>query len=120
MRFLILSFFISSLSISAKSLEAEKNLLCAYTTGIIFQNEVSNMPYTDKTKHCSLSCIMAVNCRASSSLIIGVAKEAYDLIGPGQADLLDIRANIIGIKYYLQGKARNNKECKRKCIREFN
>ena len=88
--------------------------MCAIENARRYQNDLKHRYFArDKYKHCALSCIVTTKCDVTSTLVIGLAKELYDIFGPGTADLMDIIANIYGIR--LGMKLDNISDCKRSC-----
>lgn len=63
-----------------------------------YEQEVRNTGRTDKFMHCTLSCLITVECGATQSWAAGIAKELWDVIGPGDADWADLRADRSGIQ----------------------
>lgn len=74
------------------------------------------MPGTDKTKHCSISCIVALECSAIETYLFGLSKEIYDAFGGGTPDQADIKANQAGIKLATSGVAQIEEDCLRQCL----
>lgn len=70
----------------------------------------------DKYKHCAVSCMLARRCGIVDSYYIGVLKEIWDLFTPGDADLKDIEADIVGIRMYNANKGITDNQCNAKCI----
>ncbi|MAE58389.1 MAG: hypothetical protein CME69_05880 [Halobacteriovorax sp.] len=73
----------------------------------------------DKFKHCSTSCVMSLNCGALDSFGLGVLKEIYDILGPGNSEVEDLIANLIGIKLNVLGIANSEKSCINLCSLTF-
>jgi len=69
----------------------------------------------DKVLHCTLSCQLQMRCGSVATLEIGIYKELWDLISPGDADWDDIKADLIGIRFAEQEVAVNDKECLNVC-----
>lgn len=89
---------------------------CIYTEGHQLYERLTTAPLTDKVKHCTLSCHLALSCSATESLAVGVAKEALDLVGVGESDLRDIRADLAGIDFAQSGEAETTEDCMSLCI----
>lgn len=70
----------------------------------------------DKYMHCAVSCMLARRCGALDSYEIGVLKEIWDLFTPGDADIKDIEADLIGINFYLSDRKISDRTCNNKCI----
>jgi hypothetical protein len=75
----------------------------------------------DKYKHCAVSCMLAKRCGALDSYQIGILKEIWDLFTPGDADIKDIEADLIGIRLYTSNRKITDNQCNKKCINyDFN
>lgn len=71
---------------------------------------------TDKFKHCALSCQLALRCDAMDTLSLGILKELWDLISPGNAEWEDLVADMEGTKLATSGEAETDKECNTQCL----
>jgi hypothetical protein len=91
------SIFLSVVLFSGNAFGSDKTLFCGIRSGMKYKKEVERFR-NDKTKHCALSCMIAVHCPDSSAYIVGYLKEMWDLVSPGDADPEDIVANSEGIK----------------------
>ena len=80
------------------------------------QAEVGRRPISDKNMHCSVSCILTLKCFPEDVLVIGIAKEILDILGPGDSDIEDIRANLKGIRLVTSGTARDKEDCYARCL----
>ncbi|MES2527155.1 MAG: hypothetical protein V4598_08700 [Bdellovibrionota bacterium] len=69
----------------------------------------------DKNAHCAVSCILTHRCYASDVLALGVGKEIWDVFTPGDADILDLQADIRGIRLSTSGRARDKADCFKQC-----
>ncbi len=69
----------------------------------------------DKYKHCAVSCMLARRCGGLDSLNIGILKEVWDLFTPGNAEMDDIKADLIGIRFYTTKMATTDRECNNRC-----
>ena len=83
----------------------------------------------DKFKHCTLSCVMALQCGEHNILPIGGAKELWDVVDgyipevvrgtsyDGRAEWADLEADYIGlvISWAPTVQARGEQECPRAC-----
>lgn len=74
------------------------------------------MSGTDKTRHCAISCIVALDCSAFETYLFGLSKEVYDSFGGGTADAMDIEANKKGIKLVTDQVATTENECMDLCF----
>lgn len=112
--------FILLISIfSQNGLTNDEKFLCAISHAYEYKDIVINMPGTDKTKHCTFSCIIALECGVIESYIAGLAKELYDVFTPGTPDIKDIEANVFGIKLAHKGAAQDEKQCMQICNEHF-
>jgi hypothetical protein len=69
----------------------------------------------DKYKHCAVSCMLALRCGALDSANIGILKEIWDLFTPGNAEIDDLKADLIGIRFKTTKMATTDKECNNRC-----
>ncbi len=92
----LISLFII-LFISSNSYAVNDKLFCGIRSGLEYKKEVDHFR-NDKTKHCALSCMIAVECPDAEAYILGYLKELWDLVSPGDADSQDIAANNDGIR----------------------
>ncbi|MFT6632856.1 MAG: hypothetical protein ACJAS4_002824 [Bacteriovoracaceae bacterium] len=75
------------------------DLICAYEEAVRVKGELGVELITkDKYLHCTVSCAVGVVCGSTPSAILGIAKEVYDVFGPGHAEIKDLFANIRGLK----------------------
>jgi hypothetical protein len=88
---------------------------CAIVEVIYLKDDIIALGKGDKFMHCALSCQVALRCGGYESLSIGILKELWDLITPGDADIEDIKADMRGISLAINGVALNNKECVLRC-----
>lgn len=70
---------------------------------------------TDKFKHCAISCQLALRCSAMDTMNIGLLKELWDLVSPGNAEWEDLKADARGIRFVTMKQAINDKECNNQC-----
>lgn len=70
---------------------------------------------TDKFKHCALSCQLALRCSAIDTMNLGILKEVWDLVSPGNAEWKDIEADAKGIRFAITKQAVTDNECNNKC-----
>ena len=77
--------------------------------------KLKSMPIQDKSMHCTLSCDLTMKCSSALSLGLGIAKEIYDMFGPGNAEMADLRADIRGVRMAKHGEARNFNQCLNAC-----
>jgi hypothetical protein len=103
------------LQLSTSLHAAEEKFICSALVGRSFYQELKPLAVTDKTKHCSLSCYLALRCGGLESFHVGLVKELMDVLGAGQAEWADLRANQQGITFALAGRARSKAQCLREC-----
>ena len=103
------------LQLSTPSHAAEEKFICSALVGRSFYQELKPLPVSDKTKHCALSCYLALRCGALESFNVGLVKEILDLLGAGNPEVADLRANQQGITMALSGRARSKAQCRREC-----
>lgn len=97
---------------------ANQKFICSFYYMDKYHDEVNRLPaHRDKLKHCTLSCLVARKCLSFEVDMIGILKEIYDLIGPGNSELEDIEANRRGIRF--APAAQNERECMRFCAQVY-
>lgn len=115
MKKIILLLFLIALANTQVRAESQKiiGLMCAYKEASKYI-DVVNQSDNDKFKHCSLSCIATRECGSFAALQLGLLKEFWDILTPGDASIEDMRANKAGIRI---GKLSNSiEECYFKCL----
>ena len=95
---------------------------CAYPTAKkaskIIKEEIAPMAY-DKYVHCAVSCSVGVICGSTSSAFIGLAKEAYDIVGPGNLEYSDMLANFKGISISMNNQVNSVSACSHACKQAY-
>lgn len=93
----------------------EENFLCSayYVKDIAAKVEAPG--YKDKYKHCSVSCMLTLRCGTLDPYSAGLLKEVLDMLGMGNPEMADIRANIAGIKLAKNKIATTDDECMLEC-----
>lgn len=107
---------LTSLTVSSVQAQNRPKLFCAVRSALKHKEYVASFR-NDKTKHCTLSCIMALHCTNVSARLVGQLKELADLFGPGDADEDDIKANEEGIR--LSHTSENRNDCKLSCLEVY-
>ncbi len=97
------------------NVHAEQKFICSAIVGKNFYQELKPLAVSDKTKHCALSCYLALRCGSLESFHVGVIKEIFDLLGAGNAEIADLRANQQGITLARARRARNQSQCLSEC-----
>jgi hypothetical protein len=69
----------------------------------------------DKFKHCAVSCLLALRCPAVDVLELGILKELADMIGPGNSEMDDLKADYYGVGLVTSSKAKTDKACISQC-----
>jgi hypothetical protein len=74
----------------------------------------------DKVKHCTLSCEITKQCGSFGAFAAGWGKEAWDVIGPGDASSADAKANAKGREIggnpgFTGGSGRCGPDCETEC-----
>ena len=105
---------LSTQSVLANSSESSS---CAYREAKKLRSIYLNKKYRDKSLHCIISCRMAHKCGKVGSWSIGIVKEIADLLGMGNPEMADIKANNYGIK--LSGQISNAYQCDDYCLIKF-
>jgi hypothetical protein len=109
---LFLLFAVTGLQVQAAS--TNSLILCPLYHAVKLKKALPE-PSTDKFKHCALSCQLALRCSALDTMALGVMKEVWDLVSPGNAEWEDLKADAIGIEFVLRKQAVSDKECNRQC-----
>jgi hypothetical protein len=101
--------------IFASIFENVQAALCSAFFAKRLRSEVLVAGTTDKWKHCALSCMLARRCGAEDSFLIGIIKELADLVGPGNAEWADLRADADGVTLWRIGLGKSDLMCKEQC-----
>src|SRR5688572_11296335 len=56
----------------------------------------SHLP--DSQTHCRATALIAARCSVSEAYLVGILKETQDLVGPGNAQWSDLRADWAGVR----------------------
>jgi hypothetical protein len=70
----------------------------------------------DKQTHCRATALIAEHCSVSEAYLAGISKEARDLVGPGDAEWGDLRADWAGVR--CARAAKNDADAAQCCARE--
>lgn len=111
------------LNVSFQTLASDKfqkgivdDLICAYDEAVRVKAELGvDILERDKYLHCTVSCAVGVVCGSTPSAILGIAKEVYDVFGPGHAEIKDLFANIRGLKLSQEGEIYDLNSCSFAC-----
>ena len=106
----LLLFIFGNLSFA----NAEEKFICSSYYAYKLKGHLPTRAY-DKWKHCTLSCWLARRCGANDAMQIGLLKELWDLVSPGNAEWEDIEADAQGISFYQEKQAGSDKECSYRC-----
>lgn len=86
---------------------------------IVFYSKVKKIVESkgdfDKYKHCAVSCLLALRCPAKEVMHLGILKEGLDLIGPGNAEMDDLKADFTGVGFVTKKKVKTDEECIQQC-----
>lgn len=81
------------------SVNYDFDLVCAFESATRYQEIVRfEQKARDKFRHCTISCAVGIDCGASSSVALGVSKEIFDIFGPGNVELMDLAADLKGLR----------------------
>lgn len=108
---IVTSLFMLSFSLQAN----EEKIFCASYYAFYYKKEIEKLP-NDKAMHCTMSCYLGVKCPREEAALIGYLKEFWDIIGPGDFDFNDMRANKEGIRLSRQ---RSLPYCKSACLKKY-
>ncbi len=110
----ILALFISMTAFSAPNYHAD--LFCAYDAAMKYKEIVKfEFQARDKFRHCTISCIVGIECGVTASAIMGMAKEIADVFGPGNAEWGDLVADIMGLRISKRQSVYNLDTCSQSC-----
>ncbi len=107
-------FITLSLLISTQSF-AEEMMICSALNYSKVKKIVESQGSYDKYKHCAVSCLLTLRCPASEVFNLGVLKELADMVGPGNAEWDDLKADAEGIKLVTSKKAKTDQQCIDQC-----
>jgi hypothetical protein len=93
----------------------DQKLLCSMINGTRLFNELRTAALNDKTKHCVLSCHLTNKCGSLEAWNLGLTKEFLDLLGFGEPDIEDLKANLQGITLAQTRRANTQSECFVEC-----
>ncbi|EQC48122.1 hypothetical protein [Bacteriovorax sp. DB6_IX] len=104
------------LLVSLSSFANTEDIFCAVEAAHHYKKIVVVKNFAkDKYKHCTISCIVGIECGVASSALIGVAKEIYDVFGPGNAELEDLLANVLGLRISRRASVTDLSSCSQAC-----
>lgn len=89
--------------------------ICAYWFAKKYQNEVKREGSNDKFRHCAISCVLTRSCGPQEAMDLGILKEIADLFGPGNAELEDLTADMVGITIGMRRSVRTRPQCYDAC-----
>lgn len=116
MKKLILTMAFLMPTFSFANFNADVDLLCAYDAGMKYKDIVKFKARAhDKFRHCTISCVIGLECGVTSSAIIGIAKEIADVFGTGTPEWEDILADILGIRISKRASVNNLDDCAQAC-----
>ena len=107
---MLISIF-SSTTLFAK----EELIICPLFHASSVKKIVEASGQYDKFKHCGGSCILTLRCPAVDVMELGILKELADMVGPGNAEMADLKADYIGVALAVKGKAKTEKTCLAQC-----
>lgn len=110
--FVILAFLVALIPV--KSTYAKEMFICPLYHANTLKKKLP-VKSSDKFKHCALSCQLALRCSAIDTMELGILKEIWDLVSPGNAEWADLEADALGIKFTINKEATTDKECFNKC-----
>lgn len=95
---------------------AQEKFICSLLRAKKTVEFVNSQVSLDKAKHCSVSCILNLDCSKTEVYLFGLGKELADLLGAGEPDVDDIKANRIGINASEVQIANDSQECVDYCV----
>jgi hypothetical protein len=109
---LILSLLLSTV---VQANESAELIVCPLLYYSAVKKMVEENGSFDKYKHCAVSCALTLRCPATDVLELGVLKELIDVVGPGNAEINDLKADYEGVALASTFKAKTDRECMNKC-----
>lgn len=118
---LLATLSVTAFAHSASNVDSEKFIRCSWKNIPNAQTWIDQQYYNryDKFKHCGVSCYLTFKCRPGQVRLVGYFKELKDLLGPGNAEIADIKANSYGIKIAKKKYAVSNEDCARLCDERY-
>ena len=110
--FLLLSILFS---FSLKANDSAELMVCPLLYYSSVKKMVEENGSFDKYKHCAVSCALTLRCPATDVLELGLLKELVDVVGPGNAELNDLKADYEGVALASTSRAKTDRECINKC-----
>lgn len=111
---LILSMLISTQLFAQTNTNVD--LVCAYNAGMKYKDIVKfEQKAHDKFRHCTISCVIGLECGITSSAIIGIAKEIADVFGTGTPEWEDLLADVLGIRISRRASVSTLSDCAQAC-----
>lgn len=104
-----------SLIISSSLYAKEALIICPMYHYSSVKKTVEASGQFDKYKHCAVSCLLALRCPAVDVLELGVLKELADTVGPGNAEMADLKADYYGVALAASKKVKTDKSCILQC-----
>ncbi len=113
---ILLAFAFSQLTFASE----QEALVCPLFHVSKVKRTVEERGSYDKFKHCSVSCMLALRCRAKDVMQLGVLKEFADVLGYGTPEVADMKANLTGIAFVTNKKVKTDEECMKQCESTYN
>jgi len=104
-----------SLAISTNLFAKEALIICPMYYYSSVKKTVEAQGQFDKYKHCAVSCMLTLRCPAVDVLELGILKELADTVGPGNAEVADLKADYFGVSLATRHKAKTDKSCMLQC-----
>jgi hypothetical protein len=110
-----IAYLILSLAVSTSLFAKEALIICPmYYYSSVKTTVEANGQY-DKYKHCAVSCMLTLRCPAIDVLELGILKELADTVGPGNAEIADLKADYYGVALVSNRKVKTDKACMLQC-----
>lgn len=110
-----ITYILLTLALSTSLYAKEALIICPMYYYSSVKKTVEANGQFDKYKHCSVSCMLTLRCPAVDVLELGILKELADTIGPGNAEIADLRANYFGVALATGQKVKTDKNCMLQC-----
>lgn len=113
MKYLILIFLSVPYYLNART--NKSSAFCSLWYGNEVKKIAENHGDFDKFKHCAVSCLLTLRCPWIDVAQAGILKEFADILGAGNPEIGDLKANRDGIMLVLNGNSKTDDECIHQC-----
>ena len=117
MKIFVLTLLLCSatLTLAGQNSNSRQALWCSYSEIENIHDKILKTGRNDKFMHCSVSCQLGIQCGSFFALNLGILKEAWDVVSPGDASYDDLIADYKGLELYLTRAANSDQSCIDEC-----